>query len=300
MGIEHIVVCICTFQRPSMLGRLLSCLEMQRSANRFTWSAVVVDNDAGESARATVEAFRARSRMSVSYTVVAEQNIACARNAAVDRAEGTYIAFIDDDEFPSEDWLILLLETCRGYNADGVLAPVLPHFETPPPQWVMKGRVFDRPMHTTGHWLNWENTRTGNVLFRNAVFSAPDARFNPLFSSGGEDREFFRRMIAKGFRFVWCAEAAVLETVPAFRWDLSFLFRRALLRGQTAVLHDRSRTRGIVKSVAAGLFCASALLPSLLSGQHVFVNYLVRLGDHLGRLFASIGIKLIREKYVTQ
>ena len=299
MGSDHIAVCICTFRRPRMLDRLLSCLETQRAGNQFTWSVVVVDNDAGESARATVEAFRARGRLDVSYTVAAEQNIARARNAAVDRAEGTYVAFIDDDEFPPENWLLRLLETCRAYNADGVLGPVLPYFQTPPPQWVVKGRVFERPMHTTGHWLDWENTRTGNVLFRSAVFDAPDARFDHLFGSGGEDREFFRRMIAKGHRFVWCAEAGVHETVPAFRWGQSFLFRRALLRGQVSVLHDSGKTAGVAKSAAAALFYALALLPSLLSGRHLFVDYLVRLGDHLGRVLASAGIRLVREMYVT-
>jgi hypothetical protein len=38
----------------------------------------------------------------------------------------------------------------------------------------------------------------------------------------------------------------------------------------------------------------------LVLGQHRFMNLLVRLFDHLGRLLSCFGIKLIKEPYVTE
>lgn len=300
MAVDHVAVCVCTFRRPTMLARLLCCLDRQCTDGRFTWSVVVVDNDAAQSGRATVEAFRSRSQIRLSYAVVREQNIALARNAAVEGAKGTYLAFIDDDEFPPENWLLRLVETCEEYRADGVLGPVLPHFEKPPPNWVLESRLFERPLHRTGDQLDWRHTRTGNVLFRRAVFAASGGRFDPRFGSGGEDRDFFRRMIRDGYRFVWCAEASVWETVPAFRWKCSVLFRRALLRGQVPSHSGRSQLTAAARAGAAALYCAFAVAPALLLGRHVAMNYLVRTGDHLGRVLVAAGFKPIREAYITE
>ena len=69
-------------------------------------------------------------------------------------------------------------------------------------------------------------------MLRRAIFDNGENLFKREFGSGGEDRDFFRRMIAKGLRFVWCAEAPVYESVPAERCRRSFMLRRALLRGQ--------------------------------------------------------------------
>ena len=35
-----------------------------------------------------------------------KQNIALARNKAIENAKGDFIAFIDDDEFPLDQWLL--------------------------------------------------------------------------------------------------------------------------------------------------------------------------------------------------
>ena len=45
----------------------------------------------------------------------------------------------------------------------------------------------------------------------------------------------------------------------------------------------------------------AALLPAtLLLGQAAFMTYVVKLCDHLGRLLALLGIKPIRQPYVTE
>ena len=98
-GSEHITVCICTFKRAAMLAHLLNELENQRTENLFTYSIVVIDNDADESAREAVDSFKRKSTIPVKYYVEPEQNIALARNRAVQNSNGNFLAFIDDDEF---------------------------------------------------------------------------------------------------------------------------------------------------------------------------------------------------------
>ena len=86
-------------------------LAKQETDNLFTFSIVVADNDRLESARSVASQFEAESSIAVKYCVQAEQNIALTRNKAIENSHGDFIAFIDDDQFPTDRWLVALFET---------------------------------------------------------------------------------------------------------------------------------------------------------------------------------------------
>jgi glycosyltransferase involved in cell wall biosynthesis len=287
---------VCTYKRPELLAQLLVSLKDQDADTEFTYDVVVVDNDHLASAEKTVQDFTSRASIGVTYCVEPEQNIALARNKAVRNSRGEYVAFIDDDEIPSRSWLSKLHATLNRLHVDGVLGPVLPSYDVTAPKWVVKGKFYERPSHETGAVLHWTNTRTGNVLLRRTIFSDKENMFRPEFGRGGEDRDFFRRMIAKGMQFVWCAEAPVSEAVTAQRCTRSFMLRRALLRGQL----PRFSGIDVLKSlIAIPLYTVS--LPFLLIGaHHVFMKYLIKDCDHVGRICGFLGMRLIKDKYVIQ
>ena len=295
---SHISVCICTYKRPTYLKRLLGEMEKQLTENLFSFSIVVVDNDYDQSAKEIVTAFKNNSSLDVDYCIEPEQNIALARNKAVENAVGDFIAFIDDDEFPSEKWLLSLYNAINRYNSDGILGPVLPHFQEDPPKWVLNGCLFDRPTHPTGHVLEWRNTRTGNALLRRQLFTSGHGWFDPAFGSGGEDRDFFRRKIKEGKVFVWSNEAQVFETVPAARWKRTVLTKRALLRGKIALNSTDSGPASILKSACAIAVYTICLPLFFVVGHHVFMKYLIKDCDHLGKVLAFFGIDWVKEKYV--
>lgn len=301
--LPHISVCVCTFRRPALLSELLHALLKQVTEGRFTFSIVVVDNDAAGSGRQAVEDLQKARPGTITYSVEPEQSIAAARNMCLARAQGELIAFIDDDETPTERWLLLLYEALLAYGADGVLGPVDPRFAVQPPEWIMRAGVFDRPNSSgwkTGLVLHWRQTGTGNVLIRRRVVEALEGPFRLQFGSGGEDLDFFRRAMDKGRVFVWCEEATAYETVPLERTRVSFQLRRALLRGKMALSRPSSRGLGILKSVAA-VTGYSALLPFLLlCGRHVFLRYLIKDCDHAGKLLAFFGISPVRQKYIVK
>lgn len=295
---DHISICICTYKRQALLEGLLHRLRRQRTSDRFTFSVVVVDNDRAASASDVVKSCKAALCMDISYYCEPEQNIARARNVAVSNAFGEYLAFLDDDELPADDWLVTLYDQRAKYGADGVLAPVLPYFETAPPDWVVKGKFFERPIHDTGTVLSWKNTRTGNVLIRGDIFDDPENRFDENFLTS-EDREFFKRMIEKGYVFIWCNEAPVNEIVPPGRWKISFMIKRALFRGKISLRYPDSGPADILKSAIA-VPCYALCLPFLLvAGRTFFLKYLIKTFDHMGKLLAFLGIDVVRQKYVT-
>ena len=293
---RHVSVCICTFKRPELLLRTLEQVSRQETNREFTFSIVVTDNDERESARTAVEAFRQRSAVDVVFCVEPRQNIALARNRAVLNAKGDFIVFIDDDEFPTPDWLRQLIRAIDTYNAAGVLGPVRPHFEQPPPQWVVEGRFCERPEYPTGHVIQWHHARTGNVLFKRAIVEGSWPPFDPAFHNGGEDMDFFRRMTNEGHTFVWCNEAVVLESVPAARLTRSYMLRRALLRGKNILKHSGGRTRFLAISLLALPAYALAIPVVSILGQHVLMKYSISFCDHLGRILGLVGLNPVSSR----
>jgi glycosyltransferase involved in cell wall biosynthesis len=296
----HIAVCVCTYKRQELLGRLLAELAAQETDDQFSYSVVVADNDVDASAAPVVaEAATAAPHLAPVYCVEPRQNIALTRNKALEHARGDFIAFIDDDEFPTRRWLVTLFNACREYAADGALGPVKPHFDQRPPQWVIAGKFYDRPSYPTGLVIDWKKGRTGNVLLRSRVFDGAEPPFRPEFLTG-EDQDFFRRAIDKGFTFVWCHEAMAYETVPPIRWKRTFMVRRALLRGSVSYRHPTAAVSAVAKSIVAAPVYIAALPFTLALGQGAFMACLVKLCDHMGRLLAVVGIRPIRESYVTE
>jgi glycosyltransferase involved in cell wall biosynthesis len=295
-GMKHINVCVCTYKRPRFLKRLLEDLHSQDTGGLFTYSIVVADNDYLRSAEPVVSNFAAKSTIPVKYCVEPQQNIAMARNKAIGNGDGEFIAFIDDDEFPADDWLCNLFKAYVAYGVDGVLGPVLPHFECDPPRWMKKGKFFERPTYATGYQLAWFQARTGNVLFRRDILSRVDIPFKSEFGTGREDVDFFCRMAEKGCAFVWCNEAVVYEVVPSSRCTRSYLLKRAMLRGSSFPKQRRHRIRNGAKSLIA-VPCYALALPILaLFGQQVFLRHLISLLDHASRLLAFLGLKLVKQR----
>jgi glycosyltransferase involved in cell wall biosynthesis len=225
-----------------------------------------------------------------------QQNIALARNKAVENSAGQFIAFIDDDEFPPDRWLLTLLEAQKRYQADGVLGPVLPHFDFTPPEWVVKGGIFDRPRYRSGYKMPGHQTRTGNVLLRRSMLEGVECPFRPQFGTGGEDVDFFTRMVAKGCQFVWCDEAVVYEEIPESRCTWRYLVKRALLRGSTFPKRSEHRIKDTITSLIAVPFYTLILPFAALFGRHLIIRYLIRLCDHFARLLAMCGWELMTHR----
>ena len=295
----HVSVCICTYKRPRFLKRLLEELGAQETNGLFTYSIVVVDNDHVESARAVVSDFTATSSVPILYCVEPRQNIPLARNKAVGNAEGDFVAFIDDDEFPTKCWLLTLFKACNESGADGVQGPVKRYFDEKPPNWIVKGNFYERPTYPTGLVIDWTKGRTNNVLVRKRIFPTDAQPFRQEFLTG-EDQDFFRRMIEKGHVFIWCDEAVVYEVVPPLRWKRTVILKRALLQGTASTAHPTFGARAIAKSIIAVPAYTAALPVMLFLGHHRFMLISVKLFHHIGAILSLLGVKAIKEPYVTE
>jgi glycosyltransferase involved in cell wall biosynthesis len=292
----HVSVCISTYQRPPLLTKLLAELARQETGGRFDYSISVGDNDPAESARAVVAGLARDFPVPLTYGAEPRRSIAHVRNLTIAQSSGDLIAFIDDDEFPEQDWLLNLFDALQSHDCAGVLAPVRPFYPEGTPTWVKKGGFFERPDHETGFVMPWQKCRTGNVLFRREIIKNLSPVFSPEFGTGGSDVDFFRRMIEAGHRFIWCHSAPVFEVVPPSRWKRRILLKRALLRGRNSFRHPRGRWRGVATAAVAIPLYTLALPILQLGGHHLFMRYLVKLCDHTGRLLAAVGVDVVKQR----
>ena len=139
--------------------------------------------------------------------------------------------------------------------------------------------------------------RCGNFFLARRVVLDGGELFDPGYGkTGGEDVDFFRRMLGRGYRFVWCQEAAVFESVPPHRLTRSYLLRRALLRGVVSARLAPLVSLNTLKSLAAiGLYTAA--LPFLfVLRNRAFMPLLIRDCDHIGKVLARCGIRPLTER----
>lgn len=257
-AIAHVDVLLCTYRRPDLLLKTLAGVERAASGVGAV-RIVVVDNDAKQSAREATLQWAAGASVRVTYLSQPLQNISLTRNMALANATAPWIALIDDDEVPDENWLSSLLDAARRFNADVVFAPVISEFDSSAPRWATHGSIFERRRFPTGAVVPLKEARTGNVLLRATRMAGAGFRFDPeLGLSGGEDSEFFARVSKEGYRMVWCDEACVREWTPPSRTTKTWVLQRAFRVGSVEA-YNRRRLRRSVKT-AIGILKASVFL----------------------------------------
>jgi succinoglycan biosynthesis protein ExoM len=270
----------------------------------FSFSVIVVDNDSLESAKNTVLTIQKNSRFPIHYYVEKIQNIAMARNVAVQKSTGDFVCFIDDDEFPSDDWLYNLYKAFDEYQPDGVLGPVKPFFEIDPPRWIIKGKLCERPTYKTGTILDWKDTRTGNVFFKRQIFSDKKYNFDSSFGVQGEDVDLFKRLVENGNIFIWCDEAPVYEAVLPHRYKLSYYMSRSISSGISShriIKKDRSgivRLKFITKSFVATIGYTLLLPFFALAGKVILIKFFLKDLHHIGKILSLFGYEGIQQRKV--
>jgi len=236
----RLTVAVLTFRRPGDLDAVLPLLVEQADAATalgVVARVVVVDNDPDGSARDRVERGAAEAlaatdgRVRVEYAHEATPGIAAARNRALDvGGDDDLLVFLDDDERPSERWLVELLGLQRTTGAAAVVGPVRSEFAVPPEPYIVAGGFFERRRPATGTRL--DVAATNNLLLDLAAVRRWGLRFDlALGQLGGEDTLFTRSIVARGGTMLWCAEAMVTDVVPAARVTRRWVLQRAYSSG---------------------------------------------------------------------
>jgi glycosyltransferase involved in cell wall biosynthesis len=213
---------------------------------------VVVDNDDFASAHEVCTT--ASLPWPLKYVVESKRGISYARNRAVAEAGLVdFIAFIDDDEIPSGQWMDELLSARATFNADVVAGPVMPRYEPEVSSWIKNGGFFEPQSSATG--ASCKSCATNNVLIAVRVFTSVP-RFDDAFAlSGAEDTNFFLRVRHAGYQIAWSQEAIVFESVSRNRGTVTWILRREFQTGNGWVFCE-SDVDGRLRSTVIRFFKA--------------------------------------------
>lgn len=289
----EIDVCVCTFHRPSLVETLKSLANQDFGLERF--QVIIADNAAEPTIRSEVERLGADLGLKAQYVHAPERNISVARNACLDRASAPLIAFLDDDEVASPQWLSALVARRDATGADIVFGPVQAVYGLTAPEWMKRARFHDiEPNFLAGDRV--ENGYTSNVLIRSDCLAG--RRFLlALGRTGGEDTLFFADLARSGAKMVYADAALVSEPVPKARERLGWMLSRAFRSGQShgralrtapggASLVERLRNAAI-----AALKCVYLLFAVVVSlwDPVRWRRYLIRASLHAGVVSFLVG-----------
>lgn len=228
-----ISVIIPTQRRPAGLETAARSIIAQTGVDPARLELIIVDNDQKPSAEALAVGLAGSAPFPVRYVHEPEPGVANARNAAMARATGELIAFLDDDEEAPATWLAALLEARERFEADVVFGPVRGRA----PAQVDRHRdyleTFFSRLGPAESGVLEDYYGCGNSLLRRAALPDPHQPFSKIRNHiGGEDDLLFGQMKAAGARFAWAAEAFVWEDPVPNRLNLDYTIRRAFAYGQ--------------------------------------------------------------------
>lgn len=267
---ERIAICVCSIGRESLIPCLQAILR-QRLAGAAWIRVVLIDNTSNGELTARLK----KHGLSGDVTIIheARPGIPMARNAALEAAlpiEADLIAFIDDDEIVSADWLPSLHAEMMRAGAD-----------------VVQGRqervgsfsealalaASSIPAEAPARIRQRKTASTCNVLFRSWLIAEPLAlRFDENLVRMGEDTEFFMRASDAGARIFHTRSAPVFEAWPAERNTLEGIRQRSWQGGAaTNYRYRKNRSaaialgillpRGLWRAITGGVNLGISLLP---------------------------------------
>lgn len=269
-----VTVAVLTYRRPDDLAVAIPMLLDQLAASGARGDVLVVDNDPDGGAADTVRAVR-DSRLR--YVHEPQPGIAAARNRALDESlDSDVLVFIDDDERPVAGWLSSLLATHRELRPSAVAGPVRSEFAGEPDPWIVAGGFFQRRVLETGARL--QRAATNNLLLDLPAVRSLGLRFDVRYGlTGGSDNLFTRQLTARGGRLVWCAEAVVIDVVPAQRLTRAWVLRRAYRMGNGTALVDGDMAASGWASASVRLrLVASGLLRVFVGSGRILIGVLGR------------------------
>jgi succinoglycan biosynthesis protein ExoM len=297
----RVAVCISTFRRQKLLRELLNGIaQLSFRKVAVPQLEIVVVDTPDESGSAQEACETVSLPWPIKYVIEPRRGLTYARNRAVAEAGPVdFIAFIDDDEVPSPQWLDELLSTQAEFSADVVSGPVSPKYAPEVPDWMKAGEFFASPPQATGTLCKTCATHNGLVAAR--VFDLIPGFDHAFTLSGAEDTDFFLRATNAGCKIVWSQEAVVFEHTSAKRGTVGWILLREYQTGNgwvfcEAVIDKRagSRIARFFKAwghVAIG--SAGAIWSSLRLDRAAIVRALQRACKGAGMLAALAGHRFL-------
>jgi glycosyltransferase involved in cell wall biosynthesis len=241
----RITVVLCTYNRGRSLAEALKSVAASELSASIEWDVLVVDNNSNDQTRQVVEDFHHRFPGRFRYLFEPRQGKSHALNSAIQETQGDILAFLDDDETVSKEWLENLTANLHGGEWVGAGGRILPKWNCACPRWFSEKSAFTiapLAVFDLGQKAGQlsEPPFGANMAFRREVFDKFGGFRTDLGRTGkgmisNEDTEFGRRLMAAGLRLRYEPSALTYHPVDQLRLSRSYFLKWWFNKGRSDV-----------------------------------------------------------------
>ncbi|MBW3491681.1 glycosyltransferase family 2 protein [Bacillus sp. FDAARGOS_1420] len=249
---DKLSVIICTYNRGDVIGDCLESL-LQNNVEQEFFEILIVDNNSKDNTKEIVNEF-CKKNSNIRYVKEEKVGLSHARNKGIIEANGTILAFIDDDVEVSKEYIDSIIkffdehpeEVCAG----GKIIPVW-HFQKP--DWFVGDFASIIGETKYGEETCVLKTREyplgGNMIFKKEIFNEIGYFNTNLGIQGdtlylGEEVDICDRVLRLEKKIYYLPQAYVYHKVHENKVDKKYILNRLKLEGESvAHWHFDTKTR---------------------------------------------------------
>lgn len=247
-------VALCTHNHADRLARTLEDLRSLRQPKR-SWEFLVIDNGSRDDTPAILARIVWPNGWQARVVREEKLGLSNARNRAITEARGEYIMFMDDDETADTDWLCAFERLIADKNPDAFGGRISVLFEDTRPDWLTDELLgflgeLNRSEETVRLLDPFTSFYGGNFGFRKSVCAAI-GDFDAMLgrkgtdNTGGEEVDFYRRLLNADFKVWWTPEAIIHHRIQAAKLTRSYFHDLHYRMGRIEAIRKRGRNSRI-------------------------------------------------------
>ncbi|MBD2666072.1 glycosyl transferase, family 2 [Richelia sinica FACHB-800] len=132
-----LTIAIPTYNGANRLPELLNKLKNQVNTEHIEWEIIVIDNNSSDLTAKVVEKYQLNwsCPYKLKYIFEPQQGAAYARKRAIREAKGKFVGFLDDDNYPTANWVEAAYNFAQKYPLVGAFgSQIHPDWEVEPPE----------------------------------------------------------------------------------------------------------------------------------------------------------------------
>ncbi len=239
-------VIICTYNGENRLPHVLDRLRTQEHLENLAWEILVIDNNSTDNTEKVVRQYQSQSLKSypkIRYCFESKQGITFARRLGIQESNSPLIGFLDDDNFPDENWVNSAYSFAQSHpNAGALGSAIQALYEVEPPTNFKRIACFLAIINRGKNAFRYDVLErwlfppgAGLVIRKQAWLSCVPQK--PFFTgvaaqslnNKGEDIEILSYLRKAGWEIWHNPEMKVNHYIPNHRLQKSYLVK--LLRG---------------------------------------------------------------------
>jgi glycosyltransferase involved in cell wall biosynthesis len=227
--------CICTHDRSEALASCLRALREQTADLPIT----VVDSACSAREKAALETIA--STYDANLIRLGSPGLSLARNAGLAATDSTWIAYLDDDTIPSNNWVSEARRICSQAPSDCAVIGGAALARFPPDREVRVGKRWLQLLSIVDLPGEGDHTLSPSVVGANVIFRSEAVRQIDGFPlslgrigtslSSGEEKFVLETLRSRGHRIWYCHKLSVEHCISPERLSRSWIIRRSYWDG---------------------------------------------------------------------